>query len=192
MDGPEDLTFGPDGHLYVGSDGGILRFDGKSGKFLDVLIRHGSGGLVLPTGMTFGPDGDLYVGSGNTDEVLRYTPDGTFKEIFVKNGSGGLDGPKDLVFSSDKKYLYVASFLTNEILRYDSNGNFIDDIVGSHNGQISNPKYSLFGSDGNLYVGSDGGILRFDGKSGQILRCSHQTWKWWIGIAYRDDIWPRR
>ncbi|MDH3779992.1 MAG: glycosyltransferase [Nitrosopumilus sp.] len=169
LNGPEDLTFGPDDNLYVSSNDNVLRFDGKSGKFLDVFIRHGSGGLVLPTGITFGPDDNLYVGSGNTDEILRYSPDGTFKDVFVKTGSGGLNGPKDLVFSSNEKYLYVASFLTNEILRYGIHGEFVDNIVSSHNGEILNPKYSLFGPDNNLYVSSNDNVLRFDGKSGKFL-----------------------
>ena len=169
LNGPKDLTFGPDNNLYVSSNDDVLRFDGKSGKFLDVFIRHGSGGLVLPTGITFGPDNNLYVSSGNTDEILRYSPDGTFKDVFVKSGSGGLNGPKDLVFSSSEKYLYVASFLTDEILRYNIHGEFVDNIVSSHNGEILNPKYSLFGPDNNLYVSSNDDVLRFDGKSGKFL-----------------------
>ncbi len=169
LDGPKDLIFGPDGSLYVSGSNDVFRFDGESGKFVDVFVRHGSGGLSLPTGITFGPDGSLYVSSGNSDEVLRYAPDGTFKDVFVRSGSGGLDGPKDLIFGPTEKYLYVASFLTDEILRYDVNGDFVDNIISSHNGQITNPKYALFGPDGSLYVSGSNDVFRFDGESGKFV-----------------------
>ena len=118
--------------------------------------------------MTFGPDGDLYVGSGNTDEVLRYTPDGTFKEIFVKNGSGGLDGPEDLTFGPDGD-LYVGSGNSNEVLRYTPDGTFKEIFVNSN--ELKKPHGMTFGPDGNLYVVSNmtDEILRFDGKTGQLV-----------------------
>ena len=169
LEGPKDLTFGPDGNLYVSSEDGIFRFNGKSGKFVDVFVVTEKGGLSQPTGFTFGPDGNFYLSSGSTDEVLRYDADGRFLDVFVKAGSGGLEGPKDLAFSSNQEFLYVTSFLSHEILKYDIEGNFIDDIIGSHNGQILDPKYALFGPDGNLYVSSEDGIFRFNGKSGKFV-----------------------
>ena len=118
---------------------------------------------------TIDSSGFTYVSSGNTDQVLRYAPDGTFLDIFVDSGSGGLDGPKGLAFSSDQNFLYVASFLSNDILRYDLSGDFIDAIISSHDGNIFDPKYAIFGSDNNLYVSSNERILRFDGLTGKFL-----------------------
>ena len=169
LDGPKDLTFGPDDNLYIRDNERILRFNGLTGKFIGDFIRHGYDESTLPTGIVFGPDGNLYVSSGNTDQVLRYAPDGTFLDIFVDSGSGGLDGPKGLAFSSDQNFLYVASFLSNDILRYDLSGDFIDAIISSHDGNIFDPKYAIFGSDNNLYVSSNERILRFDGLTGKFL-----------------------
>src|SRR5262245_6360523 len=58
------VIFGPDGNLYVGdrvqrgSDpprARIMRFDGRTGAFLDEFVPLGSGGLTHPFGMVFGP-----------------------------------------------------------------------------------------------------------------------------------------
>jgi sugar lactone lactonase YvrE len=95
---PYGNAFGPDGNLYVSSfrSNQILRFDGKTGAFLDVFASDNNGGfgsvngLNGPNGLLFTPDGSLYVttqGSANdtagnltfpstfSSQVLRYTPE---------------------------------------------------------------------------------------------------------------------
>lgn len=91
-----DLTFGPDGNLYVSSAGtdSVLRYDGETGAFLDEFIPAGSGGLDNPVGLAFGPRGRLYVASRSTDSVLRYDGrTGQFIDQFVPSGNGGLRQP---------------------------------------------------------------------------------------------------
>ena len=86
----EGIAFGPDQNLYVASydscspgptctttTGEILRFDGKSGAFIDVFVASGEGGLQHPGGIAFGTGGDLFVcnefvNNGATGEVLRF------------------------------------------------------------------------------------------------------------------------
>src|SRR5690242_10519577 len=60
---PSGLAFGPDGNLYVaGAISKVLRYDGKTGAFIDTFAPGFSGRLLNPNDLVFGPDGNLYVG----------------------------------------------------------------------------------------------------------------------------------
>lgn len=110
---PDDLTFGLDGNLYISvgdnTSGAILRFDGKTGTFLN---RFDQGGMLMrPYGTAFGPDGNLYVSSFRSDQILRYSgKTGDFIDVFAAgNGTAnGLNGPNDLLFD-DNGELYVTT-----------------------------------------------------------------------------------
>ncbi|WP_223278453.1 Vgb family protein [Nostoc sp. 'Peltigera membranacea cyanobiont' 232] len=92
---PYGKAFGTDGSLYVSSfrTNQILRFDGKTGRFLGVFASDNNNGLGSPNGLNgpngllFGKDCSLYVvtegtandASGNLvfpyeSQVLRYSP----------------------------------------------------------------------------------------------------------------------
>ena len=58
MGGPIHFAFGPDGNLYVvtqGAANGVLRFNGTTGAFIDNFVFPGSGGLSNPFGLAFTP-----------------------------------------------------------------------------------------------------------------------------------------
>jgi sugar lactone lactonase YvrE len=134
---PDDLTFGPDGNLYVSSggssslslldptyptDSAVLRFS-PTGEFLGVAAS--GNGLTRPYGNAFGPDGNLYVSSFRTNQILRFDgKTGAFLDVFASdntNGSGsenGLNGPNGLLFGPDGS-LYV----TTEGTANDEQGN---------------------------------------------------------------------
>ena len=190
------LVFGPDSHLYVisnpiqGSLGpnsgqscpgtfGVLRYDGRTGTFLNAFVLPTSIGLAAPQGLVLGPDGHLYVASSGTSAILRYDGQtGAFLGAFVSSGSGGLANPTGLVFGADGN-LYASSG-TGAILRYDGQtGAFLGAFVPRGSGGLTEPQGLVFGPDGNLYTGnlltdrsdSTGGafggeILRYDGRTG--------------------------
>lgn len=122
LDGPTGLTFGPDGNLYVCSfnNDSILRYDGRTGAFVDVFVGDSEGGLNGPDiGITFGADGDLYVASHWTDSVNRYEGvSGAAKGEFVAQGASGLTWPRDIMFSGGA--LLVSSTPSELLYRYDA------------------------------------------------------------------------
>ena len=179
LKGPVGLTFGPDGNLYVGSLGlggigsqGILRYDSASGKFLNVFVPAGSGGLIAPLGMTFGPDKNLYVVDFVGNQVLRFDGNtGAFQGVFASStGTAPLNEPAGIVFGPDNN-LYLSTG-ANNVLRYDGmTGAFLGSFVSAGSGGLNSPDDLKFGPDGNLYVGSEltSEVLRYDGKTGAFL-----------------------
>ena len=169
---PSALTFGPDGNLYVNSQGtnAVLRYDGITGRFMDMFV---TGDPSDPsdqinqdsTGLTFGPDGNLYINSHKTDSVLRFDgKTGAPRGVFAVGPE--LQQPAGLAFGPDGN-LYVASHGPNPVLRYDGvTGALIDIFVAAGAGSIRNPTVLQFGRDGTLYVASRGNsrVLRFKSR----------------------------
>jgi hypothetical protein len=82
---PDELTFGPDGNLYVACpqfnipipyDGLVNRYQGPSGtspgQFIDAFVPTGAGGLTTPRSPLFDSQGHLYIADMTLNEVLRY------------------------------------------------------------------------------------------------------------------------
>ena len=58
-----------------GDDAKVLRYDGKTGDFIDAFVfddpktkEDETGGLACVRGLIFGPDGNLYVSGGCSDQ----------------------------------------------------------------------------------------------------------------------------
>ncbi|MBD2464649.1 PEP-CTERM sorting domain-containing protein [Oscillatoria sp. FACHB-1407] len=186
---PDDLTFGPDGNLYITSgsatSGAILKFDGETGEFLGRFDQGGT--LLRPYGLAFGPDNKVYVSSFLTDEILRYDAvTGEFIDVFA-SGAGtvnGLNGPNDLLFGADGS-LFVTTqgsvrgsfsvFYESQVLKYDI-------ATGASSVFVPQPEPSpesfgfvsflglTFGPDGDLFT-SDfaNGIRRYDEITGELI-----------------------
>jgi WD40 repeat protein len=156
----------------TGGNNQVLRFSGKTGRFLGVFTcgRNADD----PRGMRQRPPNKavIYINSAN-DEVLAYSAvSGEFLGVFAQfsglNGGAGVFGP-------DFNY-YVGSRTLQSIVRFDGKtGAFIDNFVSL--GTVKFVRGFDFASDGNLYIAngappgpnSGGTILQVDGKTGDIL-----------------------
>ena len=94
LDSPLAARIGPDGLVYVASEGSneILRYN-QDGSFVDVFVSAGAGGLDNPTGMTWAANGDMYVPSFANDSIIRYDGmTGEYIDTPISSGQG-LNGP---------------------------------------------------------------------------------------------------
>lgn len=178
-----DVTFGPDGNLYVASwnTNQILKYQGPSGSspgaFVGVFVSITNGNF--PSMLTFGPDGNLYVSLFNGRQNLataygqinRYdgvtgAPVGT--GVLVERGSGGLIAPGGFLFDEQGTNLYVTHApVTNgygpmgQVLRYQgpngqSPGAYVEAFITGGQAGISAPNGLARDADGNLYVTDEG------------------------------------
>jgi hypothetical protein len=176
---PRGSVIGPDSNfdgvpeLFVASadTNEILRYDGRTGEFISVLVSAGSGGLNSPIDLKFGRDGNLYVSSFASNQVLRYNGStGAFIDVVAS----GLSGPVGLTVGGDGS-LFIASQDSDEVLRYNASGKSVFIAAGS--GGLDQPRNAVFGPDGNgdgrqdLYVSSQGTreVLRYDGVTGTFV-----------------------
>jgi sugar lactone lactonase YvrE len=178
---PYGNAFGPDGNLYVSSfrSNQILRFDGKTGQFLDVFASDNNSGLGSlnslngPNGLLFGPDGSLYVttqGSANTalggltfnfnSQVLRYSPEQVAGKQSTINPQVFVDQPA--LLPENPGFISLLGLLlapNNDILvsdfaggirRYTPDGSLADTISTNYTGTIPSSNFI-----GGLTFGGD-------------------------------------
>ena len=181
-----ELTFGPDGNLYVinAATSEIRRYSGTTGEFMDDFVAAGSGELGNPTKMMFGPDGNLYVLNGFSDtpsipgsgvsNVKRYDgTTGAFIDTFIATGSGGLGAANAFTFGPNGD-LYISTNLSggssSDVRRYNgTTGAFIDTFVAEGSGGLGFVHELTFGPDGNLYLATAFDIKRYNGTTGAFI-----------------------
>ena len=149
---PRGMAWGPDGNLYVCSDGTdeVLRYDAQNGDFIDAFVTAGAGGMDAPQDLEFRGE-SLYVSNHGTDTVLGFDAQtGALDGVFASSPS--MTNPHGMTFGPDGN-LYVVSGATNSVLRFDGqSGAFMDIFVTQGLGGLAGADNVLFGPQGHLYV----------------------------------------
>jgi sugar lactone lactonase YvrE len=203
---PYGIAFGPDGLLYVSSfrSDQILRYDGITGKFVDVFAQRDgtAAGLNGPNGLLFGPDGKLYVTTQGSvadengelefifpSQVLRYDIATKESEVFVQQpepfpSSFGFVSFLGLSIGPEDGDLYVSDF-ANGIRRYDfATGKELAVFDTNYTGTEPSSNFIgtlAFGPDNELYtVGFNtettiGSLLKFDPETGERTLISNNN-----------------
>jgi sugar lactone lactonase YvrE len=147
LNGPELISFGPDGSLYVTSfnNGKILRFDSSSGALIAIYDTNDP--ISMPSDATFGPDGKLYVAL--LTRVVQINPAtgsvGGFASIGAPFGIRfGPDGNLYATTGEDDVERYAGPLSTTS-----PPGTFLGKVAA-----VTGPNGLTFGPDGNLYVAS--------------------------------------
>jgi DNA-binding beta-propeller fold protein YncE len=169
LDGPQGITVGPDGNVYVSSANTdqVLKYNGATGAFLGAIA---GGGLDQPWFLTFGPDHNLYVSSSLTSQVLCFDQTGAF--LHVAAAGGGLFRPDGLSFDHDGSLLVSDFYLPNsKVKRYNpANGNFLSDAVSDSG--LRQPLQNRLTDDGTTLVVSSYGtsqVRKYSATTGAFI-----------------------
>ncbi len=192
LDHPFAVTVGPDGHLFVPSQGTnvIGRYGGPKqadpepgaplpfppslngvnarklppGTFVP-SSQHASNGLRAVRGTMFGADGNLYVVDRDANRIKCYH--GMSGSLLREYRHVHLAAPIHLLATRDGALL-VGNRDANSIVRIDPASGDVQTLVKPGAGGLAGPAGMAFGPDGKLYVCSRESreILRFDPDTG--------------------------
>jgi DNA-binding beta-propeller fold protein YncE len=164
LNGPMDLTYAPDGTLWVTSlvapnfeAASVIQYDGQNGALRRVVVRVTEGGLIGPTGLAFAEDGRVLVcnkfGGGDIRRFDALTGALVPPAPFIPHSTlppAGVNAPEDIVRGPDG-LLYISENHDGSIRRFDAQGSPVG-AFGQPFGNSASPQGMAFGPDGHLYV----------------------------------------
>jgi gluconolactonase len=151
---PNDVAFGPDGHIYMTDsglpmvdflsgqnfvpgfmdlawDGRVYDIDPKAGKVVRTLDR----GIRFTNGIAFGPDDALYANASFTGEVYRYNVFGEkppkrelFGNVLQPDNRDVFKGPDGMAFGVDGR-LYCTVYNQKNVTVLEREGTIVDRLM---------------------------------------------------------------
>ncbi|HEX5034223.1 MAG TPA: Calx-beta domain-containing protein [bacterium] len=149
--------------LVTGDNSGtVLRYNGRTGEFIEEFVATGSGGLTRPDGLDFAPNGSLLVVDLNLDQILEYN--GGNGDFIANFGPAGPSG--DCVVTGPDGNIYACDFTDDQVFRIAPDGTGAPFLTG-----IDGPEGLDFDAAGNIYVSgcNENAVRRFDGSTGQLI-----------------------
>jgi len=186
--GPNELTFGPNGNLFVANASpvsgvtnnnyGVLEFDATTGAFITTYVAQGVGGLDIPRGIAFDQEGRLYVADFGTNAIHRYDSQGNYLDDPVTSSASSLQVPLGMVFDAQ-----------GDLLVCSRDGNAVDEYNSGVTVTLSAPSASpvtvqYATSDGAATAGKD-----YTAQSGTVTFAPGQTSRL-ILLATLPDLVP--
>lgn len=160
---PRGIVRGPDGLIYVsitgdlasgdGLTGKILRFNPRTGKFVDIFASNQGSGcsqhLHRPEGLVFGPDKKLYItafraNAIDTDKVLVFGRNGVCTDQIDLYKVGEARSFAQSLLFGPKNRLFVPMNNTGEVRRYNVKTKTYDIFIPA-GGNLVNPWFMTFG-----------------------------------------------
>ncbi|MFO1322920.1 MAG: hypothetical protein U1F15_02545 [Burkholderiales bacterium] len=165
--GPQAVKLGPDGLIYVTSEGTeqILRYRNDTLEFVDVFATFTG---VDPTGFAFGPDGSVYVAGYKTSDVRRLSAAGAAIDTPIPKGKAGLKGPDNGITFGPDGNLYVPGYDSSNVIRYDPR-------TGAASVAVATGAKDLFHTRGLLPEKGGAALLITGEGSSQVLRLDLAT-----------------
>lgn len=163
---PNDMSFGPNGRMYVLNRSIELRGqghgmrvsicdseDGYFGAF--GAFGNSRGQFTWPSAICCSPSGQVHVADEYLQKILTFDLDGNFIDEWGSAGSrqGEFDTPSGLAIDSDGN-IYVSDTYNHRVQVFTSEGEFIRTFgnKGSSNGELNMPWRLSIGPDSNVYV----------------------------------------
>lgn len=179
--GPRQLTFGPDGRLWVAEYGNyrIQAFDPATGTSLAVrpspLPERPAGQLGQPRDVAVDvATGDVWVADSWNQRFCRYAADGTHEGCWGGRGNSppyGVKYPRGIGFDPVNRRVWVANNAGGTIYVYDDQANFLFQVGNEDNRRNSQAEmfekpFAVAFGNGYAYVSDVGST--YDGNVVQV------------------------
>lgn len=184
--GPQGVTFGRDGNLYISANDGIWRLRGGMGPAERVASAYteSAGGLVFLTQGSFA--GDLIAVDSAENSVVRFPAPNFDRPVdFITKA---LDDPIGIAVNS-RGEVFVASFNSKKIQHYSTEGAFLETLGARITLRPYRPIHLEFGPDDTLYIAEwgdfagQGWIARISTPAGELTLISALVDAWGVGLC---------